>query len=967
MSKDPDPEQLIRFVKLLKQNAPEDYEPWFFRVEAGGKAPDTSYGSWKDEDARLSGFEAVKWMREGGNVGIAGTPNDRLVNVDIDDEDETTPDDMKPTLMARSRSRTGIHGWYFESEPGEIPNIPTDDAGEIRANWQYVVTPGSYVETDPDEVPEEHREMAGYYTIEREEPAAGIDFEELPEVFREKHQKEEQATAEPDLEEDTPEPVRSDTGSALFRIEASDVVQKERGSVDTGERWSSLFHGSDTGANMSLSDEGLLQCWRHEVAHNGLQALTVLSGYHGTCEQVGTPHRHSGAGPSVINQGDQHIWEAWKYAKESGYIPNDDPVPYRALLHIARSHELCPVSEIPKEYDPENGERLPASAYDPALSIIENHYDLPHGRKKTTEISDGKKADVVSSSSEAAAKADGGTTTATPTDDDTGPSVPERPPLWQLVKEEVLIPLDPDDDDDVEQIDDETARDRLCDLIEEEYHFLRPRSDTRGWRDTLYVYSEEDGIYEPHGESFIQSKVEQLVGAWSTNQRVREIVGKIERRSRVDKRELKSQPERLVVANGILDLTTGTLDDHDPGEYHQTMVNVDWNPDAECPNIDEFLHDIVEPQDVPKLYRLIAHSLYKEYAAEKAAMLLGDGRNGKSVFLSLVERFLGNYNVSNQSLQALNEDEWAANNLVGKLANVHPDMSDQTVQTMQMFKKLTGRDTVSANVKFEEPIRFENYATLIFACNRMPVLKDDTRGNWRRWILIDFPNTFEPDAEETEEKQVIMDRITSPSELQGLLVRCVEEIQAWDAGRAWFPTAPSWEEARKRIRRAAEPVYDFAHACLEDGEGCERTDEVRRAYQAYASSEGLPPISRESFGRQLLNQTDYTIEKKQKRFDGVREQVYQGVSFTSRGRQLANGGAEEESHEQQDRLGGPQGRADRLYGIATQHCEDGPVSHDMLVGMAIGQGMSHEQAEAAIEKAKKGGQLMNHEEGYLPT
>lgn len=960
---EPDPEELITFVKLLKKNAPEDYDPWFFRVEAGGKAPDTSYGSWKDEDARLSGYEAVQWMQDGGNVGIAGTHDDRLVNVDIDDEDETTPSDMKPTLMARSRSRTGVHAWYFESEPGDIPNIPTDDAGEIRANWQYVVAPGSYVETDPEEVPEEHRKTAGYYTIERENPVADITLEELPEVFREKHQRDAQNDAEPELDGDAPTPTRSDGGSALFQIEAKDVIQKERGSVDTGDRWTSLFHGSDTGANMSLSDEGLLQCWRHEVAHNGLQALTVLSDHPGTCEQVGTPHRHSGAGESIIHRGDEHIWTAWKYAKEQGYIPRDDPVPYRALLYIARSHDLCPISEIPDEYDPENGQRLPAAAYDPALSIIENNYDLESGREKTTDIPDNSTEDTISSSSAAAEKTDGGAAAASPGDSDPEPSPGMQ--LYEKVREEVLVALDPPEDYPGDPIDDETARDRLCDLIEEHFHFLRPRADTRGWRDTLYVYSQADGIYEPHGESFIQTKVEQLVGAWATNQRVREIVGKIDRRSRVDKRELTSNPERLAVKNGILDLTAGELDDHTPDEYHQTMVNVDWNPDAECPKIDEFLHDIVDPQDVPKLYRLIAHTLYKEYAAEKAAMLLGDGRNGKSVFLSLVERFLGRYNVSNQSLQALNEDEWAANNLVGKLANVHPDMSDQTVQTMQMFKKLTGRDTVSANVKFEEPVRFENHATLIFACNRMPVLKDDTRGNWRRWILIDFPNTFEPDADETEEKQVIMDRIAADEELQGLLVRCVEEIKEWADGRAWFPTAPSWEEARKRIRRAAEPVYDFAHACLEDAEGYERTDDVRRAYQAYASAEGLPPISRETFGRKLLNQTDYTIEKKQKRIDGTRDQVYQGVTFTSRGKQLATGDTGEDTHEQQDRLGGPQGRADRLYRMVNEHGGDDAVSHDMLLGMAVVEGMTRDQAEAAIEKATEQGKLTRADGGYV--
>jgi putative DNA primase/helicase len=365
---------------------------------------------------------------------------------------------------------------------------------------------------------------------------------------------------------------------------------------------------------------------------------------------------------------------------------------------------------------------------------------------------------------------------------------------------------------------------------------------------------------------------------------------------------------------------------------------------------------------------VIAHSIYKEYAAEKAAMLLGDGQNGKSVFLSLVEQFLGEWNVSNQSLQKLNEDSWAANNLVGRLANVHPDMSDQTVSTMQMFKKLTGRDTVAADVKFENPIRFQNYATLIFACNRMPVLEDDTRGNWRRWILIDFPNTFEQGDDDYIPKQELMAELTTDAELQGLLARCVEEIQRWAAAEEWFPTAPDWKHARDQIRRAAEPIYDFATACLEDSEHAIPTNAVRTCYQQYAEAEGLPTMSREEFGRKLLNQTDVAMEKKQKRLDGVRRQVYDGVSLTARGEQLLEGDAES-SETGQESLAGPRARAERVVDLCESLADemDEQVSHDMLVGSAAADGMALGKAEHAIEKAREQGDLMGTAEGgYRP-
>jgi len=981
----PNAKELIQFLNLLTEEAPKGYEPWLFRVETGSKAPDLTYGSWKDEDARLSKPEAVQWMESGGNVGIAGRPDDAPINVDIDDEDETSVDDLKPTLIARSRSRTGVHAWYFEAPGAEIPNIPTDDAGEVRANWQYVVAPGSYVETEPEEVPRNQREQAGYYTIERENAATSLRLNELPAVFRE------QDEPDPDEQEvDTPDPEfdpnsgDSTDGSSLFEISAADVVRQEGGgSTTSDERWASLFHGSDTGKNMSMSSQGRLHCWRHEVAHNGLQALAVLSDYNHNCAEIGTGHKHSGAGQSCLHREDgSHIWHAWKYAKQNGYLPDDDPVPYSALKHLCRERELCAVSEIPDDYDPDtsNG-RLPAHAYDMAIRSIEEHDGLNPARPTTDELaggggesgenaaaSDVTAADEAREETEASGGAAAADAPAAVSRRD-GPAPEER--ATERILDRVIIPYDPPEDCDVESIDKQTAVHRAAEIYHEELAWLRPREDTRGWRSTLYNYVPEDGIYEPHGEAELERMLDSHFGPLADNQLVSQVIRKVERMARVSCRRLDEPAYELVVSNGILNLETGELSEHTPSKFHQTMVDIEYDPEADCPRVDDFLHDVVSDSDVSMLYRLIAHALYKEYEAEKAAMLLGDGQNGKSVFLSLVEQFLGEWNVSNQSLQKLNEDDWAANNLVGKLANVHPDMSDQTVSTMQMFKKLTGRDTIAADVKFEQPIRFENFATLIFACNRMPVLEDDTRGNWRRWILIDFPNTFERGDEDYVPKQELMAEVTAEEELQGLLTRCVNEVQRWADGEEWFPEAPHWKEARKQIRRAAEPIYDFTHACLERGDDYIEKEAVRHCYSAYAEAEGLPSMSREEFGRKIINQSDMAVEGVQKRVNGQRKHVYENIEFTSRGKQLLEDDPDTHTDSRQDSLGSRRARADRVVrlclDIKDEHMDDGNVSHELLVGAAVQDGMQIDEAAAAIEKARREGDLAGTEEsGYLP-
>lgn len=539
--------------------------------------------------------------------------------------------------------------------------------------------------------------------------------------------------------------------------------------------------------------------------------------------------------------------------------------------------------------------------------------------------------------------------------------------LGDRVKYQVLQPLDPPEDWDGEQIDEQVAIDRFARLLTDEHSYVRPREDVRGWRDTLYVYVDGSGIYEPHGETQIREQTERLLGSVVGNQFVREVVGKVERLSFARPGSLKCEPNRLVVANGIVDLHNGELTAHTPEEYHRTRIDVDYDPEADCPRIKEFFGEIVNGNDIDTLFRLAAHSLYKEYIAEKAAMLLGDGQNGKSVFLSLLREFLGEFNVSQRALQDFDDNNFAAKDLEGKLANLHPDMGDEMVRDLDVFKQLTGRDVMTADVKYEKPIKFENHATLVFAANRMPAMGEDTHALWRRWVYVNFPYTFradDPDAKDPTPKRKLMRELTADSELQGLLARCVEEISAWHDGREFFPGTLGAESVREKMKRASEPVYDFVHACLEtteDDDAALPKEDVRQAYQEYAREENLPAMSPNAFGEKLLNIRDFPIDDGQQRDGGQRKRVYQGVEWSARGRQLM--GLDDPEDDGQDQLDGDHGQRETVVIQAMRDLEnDWPVTKPMLLGRLTGR-LSLSNARAVVDKMVEEGRLKKTPDG----
>ena len=71
---------------------------------------------------------------------------------------------------------------------------------------------------------------------------------------------------------------------------------------------------------------------------------------------------------------DSEMFAAWFHAKREGIIPDDDPIPRRALRHVAVDHGHCERDEI------EDGWKFPSDAYDAALDTLTDEYDVEPGR-----------------------------------------------------------------------------------------------------------------------------------------------------------------------------------------------------------------------------------------------------------------------------------------------------------------------------------------------------------------------------------------------------------------------------------------------------------------------------------------------------------------------------------------------------------------------------------------------------------
>lgn len=359
MSACTDPGEFKRFHLLLTADAPGSYQPYYFPLEKNGKEPREGV-SWKKN--RKTFGEAYYLMKKGFNIGIAGTDKDRLCIVDVDDMEQVP--EIKPTLQVTSRKRIGRHNYFFTPDCSAKKNIPTKDAGEVRAVWQYVLAPGSYVPCSGEEIdrmPDEEKPFSGRYTLNNNAKVSEITFDELPEVYKLRYaemRQDELKAAMKEVQKREATYRNSKFKSALWDLDISDVS----GVSDTHGRKVPMpdeMHStpSDTGHNCSVNN-GLLHCWRHYVTHNSFTYLAVLAGV-ASCERAGRPH--GGRSFGVDFQDGHTVFEVWKYAKTAGLIPKDDPIPHAALVYYALKKGIC------KKKDLVNGSKLPDIIYDITL------------------------------------------------------------------------------------------------------------------------------------------------------------------------------------------------------------------------------------------------------------------------------------------------------------------------------------------------------------------------------------------------------------------------------------------------------------------------------------------------------------------------------------------------------------------------------------------------------------------------
>ena len=329
--------------------------------------------------------------------------------------------------------------------------------------------------------------------------------------------------------------------------------------------------------------------------------------------------------------------------------------------------------------------------------------------------------------------------------------------------------------------------------------------------------------------------------------------------------------------NGVLHLDTMELKNHSLDNGFRYILDYDYDPSATCPLFDKFMDDVTQG-DKAKEKLLLEYAGYcisdNDPVAHKAMILLGEGSNGKSTFIEVLQFLAGEDNYSSLTLKDLQKDNHRAQ-LIGKLFNVAEETPMGSMKDSAVFKTLVTGGTSTAKLLYQNSFNFRNKTKFLFAANDMPKTVDTSTGLMRRLIIVPFDASFKgANINRNILKELKQER-------SGILNRCLNALKDLKANEWEFTQVQSVDDAVEDYQREINDVSSFAEDCmLQDSQFVYIP--VNSFYDAYIM------WCEESGKRYRHSLADFSKKLRKvfpaarvtrKSFDGVKKTVYTGIGL----------------------------------------------------------------------------------------
>ncbi len=385
--------------------------------------------------------------------------------------------------------------------------------------------------------------------------------------------------------------------------------------------------------------------------------------------------------------------------------------------------------------------------------------------------------------------------------------------------------------------------------------------DLRKWFEQKHAYTvnqESVCVYTfngTHFDKYPEQKVKGFAQKWFTKcdaRKANEFTNLVHRTNLVTPEWFSETTDgKMNFANGVLDISTMKFTKgHSKDLGFMFTLPYDYDPHATAPRFEKFLSEITEGdqelQQVLKEFGGYALS-NDDYWEHKALLLVGNGRNGKNVFLDTLKAIAPKA-YSAVAMRHLQDVQHLAV-LEGKLFNVSDEGSSFAFKETDIFKTVTAGGEITVKTVYEKPYAIVNRAKILIAVNELPPITDRSFGFAQRFAIVPLNAVF---TKENRDPMLLTKLKAERAGILNLMLAAYHEMKK----RGHLAETAKGVEALESYRIDNDPFLQWFNEHIEVGEVDFKeyvsTSDVFNSYKHFCDVDNVKPLSRQGLSQRMV-------------------------------------------------------------------------------------------------------------------
>lgn len=301
--------------------------------------------------------------------------------------------------------------------------------------------------------------------------------------------------------------------------------------------------------------------------------------------------------------------------------------------------------------------------------------------------------------------------------------------------------------------------------------------------------------------------------------------------------------------NGVLNLKTLELTPHNRELYLSKITDCNYIPNSKPKKFIKFLNEIFlnNAEKVNFIRKLFAYSFTGEISDQAFIIFFGEGSNGKSVLIEVINKILSSYcTTANKDLLIDKKFQNQAQSEVARLSGKRCIFISETESGDKLkeafVKDITGGNEITARFLYANEFTFKPNFTPILITNHLPIINAADSALIRRLYPVDFSRIFTPQ----EQNINLIDELLEEK----------DEIFSWIADANWYKgrlKRPKFiEDNIKYYQKEMDIVQKWLDEwCVIDDNHISNSTKLFKSFNEYCKANKLFELNSTLFGRNM--------------------------------------------------------------------------------------------------------------------